>query len=1820
MGVPKFFRYTSERYPCLNELVKQYQIPDFDNMYLDMNGIIHNCSHPDDSNPHFRITEEKIFQDIFHYLSILFQIIKPKKLFFMAIDGVAPRAKMNQQRGRRFRSAREAEKLEAEAREKGEVLPTEKRFDSNCITPGTVFMARLHEQLKYFIKFKMSTDPLWSKVKVVLSGHETPGEGEHKIMDYIRWSRSQPDYDPNTRHCLYGLDADLIMLGMCTHEPHFALLREEVKFGRSTQRATSPEETNFYLLHLSLLREYLEQEFISIKGNLPFPYDIEKIVDDWVLMGFLVGNDFIPNLPNMHISNDALPVLYKTYMTVLPTLDGYINEAGDLNLRRFEVFMQELAKIDKEKFQDTYADLKYFEAKTGRRPNANERREYKPNNDDTFNVNIEDIKSNKPDDELQALINATQDMFMDDMDNDNEDEYEETSDEEANMEMEFILHKKDYYMNKLDYSKVTEEVLADQAEGYVRAIQWNLHYYYKGCPSWCWYYPHHYAPYISDIKGFKDLKIEFELGDPFKPFEQLLAVLPAASKQLLPAPFHDLMTDEDSPIVHYYPQNFETDLNGKRNDWEAVVLIPFIDEVNLLSAMEPCYQRLTEEEKKRNSHGPMMVYNWTPQNQGVTLAPEYFPAIPECFAIERQVWRQEIEVPGSMLRRGMLPNAKRDMLYPGFPTMRHLKYQTSLKKGKVKVFDQPSRNDNMIVEIIRDTEQQESLDQVAQDLLGRVIWVGWPHLTRAKVISVSDEKRRLHHVDKQNNNVNGAPTYTTEANFGNLHKQWISERSTIIEHNMNRLGIELGDVKIIIHAVNLKGFKYMIQDNVTMVQEPEWCSVACGYAHQAVLRDVRAHTIQEGGKFSTPQEAYPPGDTVFLLTQGQHYGSLATAVLRDVRAHTIQEGGKFSTPQEAYPPGDTVFLLTQGQHYGSLATAVLRDVRAHTIQEGGKFSTPQEAYPPGDTVFLLTQGQHYGSLATAVLRDVRAHTIQEGGKFSTPQEAYPPGDTVFLLTQGQHYGSLATAVLRDVRAHTIQEGGKFSTPQEAYPPGDTVFLLTQGQHYGSLATAVLRDVRAHTIQEGGKFSTPQEAYPPGDTVFLLTQGQHYGSLATAVLRDVRAHTIQEGGKFSTPQEAYPPGDTVFLLTQGQHYGSLATEGGKFSTPQEAYPPGDTVFLLTQGQHYGSLATVVDSESIRSGRIKVMVRERGEPVPSANAAATPYRTANHAAAACGISAQMMSRITGTVLVVTGERHDMPTEQLNKINIGLNLKFNKKNLEVSGYTRRCKVTNAWLYSERCIELVKSYERQFPDLFDSLASTLNRDVYFESDLFPGVVGKNKAQDIAQWIKSQPHTRALRRECGSEALEPEEMKILAASLDKQLAELAGKEKKVTLQVKWNLLYKPELHCGNISPDPRADFRLYDRVVCVSRHMSVPLGAAGTITAVLPPPNTNTVRLSDKLNADNSYLVMFDQPFPGAMSEDLFDVARFYRLSPNNMLNLSYGRKLRGLVNTAPPQDSFLPQASPQPNLLRRDDGHHSAFANYSPPGDKAVSPDNRNHVSNAPPSNGPPTQDNATHLLRSLLKISETDADAKKPKTTTPEQNRNWRVKNDNLPHHMSQPPRGPPQPSNWRKENAPRPPPTYNAEWNNSYKSQPPLPPYPTFGQPFQGPGPSQIPFPQFQNPHFQQRNQFTYRNQDNQRNNPPRTFENPFPKHLPSVGAVGPNVTLGPSWNQPNNQVKTQNVKPPPPAGNKQAGAPAQNNADKVNNPFVPLQVQTSQRRVSQPGGSSNRRDSEQMPAPKSTLPKPQPTNTPIVQQNQDPTPRPMKKKKPRIAANLPFQID
>lgn len=332
-----------------------------------MNGIIHNCTHKDaGEDTTFRLSEEEMFIRIFNYIEHLFGKIKPKKVFYMAIDGVAPRAKMNQQRSRRFRTALDVEKARDKAIAEGVEMPKEPPFDSNCITPGTEFMAKLSRQLRYFVNKKVSEDADWQGCEIVLSGHEVPGEGEHKIMEYIRNAKAQPEYDHNIRHCLYGLDADLIMLGLLSHDPHFCLLREEVTFGRASKsKSKELEHQNFHLLHLCIVREYLEMEFQELKqeGALSFPFDLERVIDDFILMGFFVGNDFLPNLPRLHINEGALAAMFRIYKDILPKGDGYINEGGVINLGRLKLLLTELAKDEKEQFEGDIADEKWFQSK-----------------------------------------------------------------------------------------------------------------------------------------------------------------------------------------------------------------------------------------------------------------------------------------------------------------------------------------------------------------------------------------------------------------------------------------------------------------------------------------------------------------------------------------------------------------------------------------------------------------------------------------------------------------------------------------------------------------------------------------------------------------------------------------------------------------------------------------------------------------------------------------------------------------------------------------------------------------------------------------------------------------------------------------------------------------------------------------------------------------------------------------------------------------------------------------------------------------------------------------------------------------------------------------------------------------------------------------------------------------------------------------------------------------------------------------------------------------------------------------------------------------
>ncbi len=96
-----------------------------------------------------------------------------------------------------------------------------------------------------------------------------------------------------------------------------------------------------------------------------------------------------------------------------------------------------------------------------------------------------------------------------------------------------------------------------------------------------------------------------------------MAVLPPASGQLLPQSLRDLMTDPHSILIPFYPTDFETDMNGKLQDWEALVLIPFIDQRKLKLTMDPLLRALPTELKNRNTILPYYCFQFSEYETGM---------------------------------------------------------------------------------------------------------------------------------------------------------------------------------------------------------------------------------------------------------------------------------------------------------------------------------------------------------------------------------------------------------------------------------------------------------------------------------------------------------------------------------------------------------------------------------------------------------------------------------------------------------------------------------------------------------------------------------------------------------------------------------------------------------------------------------------------------------------------------------------------------------------------------------------------------------------------------------------------------------------------------------------------------------------------------------------------------------------------------------------------------------------------------------------------------------------------------------------------------
>lgn len=624
---------------------------------------------------------------------------------------------MNQQRSRRFRSAQDAQEKEENKKEllklvkqqNGGVLPPEhiesvskKVFDNNSITPGTPFMDVLAVSLRYWCQYKLNTDPAWAKMKVLISDATVPGEGEHKIMSFIRSQRASPDHDPNTRHVIYGLDADLIMLGLATHEPHFRVLREDVFFqeGRARMcqlcgqkghdarncRGEAKEKPGnvddkpdrgtlkpFIWLHVSILREYLAAE-LAVPG-LPFRFDLERAIDDWVFMCCFVGNDFLPHLPALEIREHGIDTLTTIWRSNLPSMGGYVTKDGHIDLERAQRILDGLAKQEDAIFKRRKEQEERREANAKRRKlqndNSSHRGNHRPpiedrkggHHDPSQGLPLYPISSYPKDPPLaithDMVVNKTsgQDASIANKSAASviKDQLRAARKKDAALAepaetTPSILGKRKspppatleagdattdpgaaqsskrnlgvpsegpvdtvrlwedgyadrYYQQKFNRAPGDVAFRHEVARAYVEGLAWVLLYYFQGCPSWEWYYPYHYAPFAADFKDLASMKIVFEKGRISKPFEQLMSVLPAASRHALPEVFHPLMTEAKSEIIDFYPQDFEVDLNGKKMAWQGVALLPFIDMPRLLAAVQSKYPLLSSSEAARNAMG-----------------------------------------------------------------------------------------------------------------------------------------------------------------------------------------------------------------------------------------------------------------------------------------------------------------------------------------------------------------------------------------------------------------------------------------------------------------------------------------------------------------------------------------------------------------------------------------------------------------------------------------------------------------------------------------------------------------------------------------------------------------------------------------------------------------------------------------------------------------------------------------------------------------------------------------------------------------------------------------------------------------------------------------------------------------------------------------------------------------------------------------------------------------------------------------------------------------------------------------------------------------
>lgn len=614
MGVPGFFRWICKKYKAvISKIIIDDIDGSVDTLYLDANCLFHpQCfkvlAQYKTEKKSIAFLEKEMKKRILCYIQFLIEYVEPKNVF-IAVDGTAPKAKMNQQRSRRFKSAHDAEIMnEIKTRHKKKI----DEWSNMCITPGTEFMESLNKALIKFIK------NYEGDVKFTLSGYHVPGEGEHKILDDIRTRRKNPS-EKDKIFCIYGLDADLIFLAMASQIENLYLLRESVEFKTLKTKPLLTFDEEFSCPEVQEVAQQLDYvdmkelkqsfynyfcELIYYKANpetkennmASFGFEdddtesnvdiVDKgimetrkrtnkhdLINDFIFICYFLGNDFLPHFPSINIKQDGLDIIVNAYVDIHNMLKGEFIINFNIKEEKLDINLLFLKELLKNLAQQENSFLKKDLPKHLRRL---QRRRC------PF--------SNPYDKEVWELNNLVGFVFP-------EDPIKLGIDEPKDWKYRYYEH---YFKTSEHMNKTKNEAIKIYYEG----LLWVAKYYFVGCPSFNWQYPYAHAPFISDLyeyileneDPFKG--IEFDKSPPLSPLQQLLAVLPLKGDYLLPKSYKYLVKNDKSPIIDFYPTDFEIDLLYKAMFWEGIPEIPPVDTKRIIEATKGI--KLTADEKIRN--------------------------------------------------------------------------------------------------------------------------------------------------------------------------------------------------------------------------------------------------------------------------------------------------------------------------------------------------------------------------------------------------------------------------------------------------------------------------------------------------------------------------------------------------------------------------------------------------------------------------------------------------------------------------------------------------------------------------------------------------------------------------------------------------------------------------------------------------------------------------------------------------------------------------------------------------------------------------------------------------------------------------------------------------------------------------------------------------------------------------------------------------------------------------------------------------------------------------------------------------------------------